>query len=86
MSSSIFFRSELHEIKSGIYRVDSVNVETGLQWLWRHLFVLLSEETVHFTTDRVRKKQFVTGVCSQYPMLTLHFAGLRIQTGKSVIV
>ena len=58
----------------------------GLKWFWHHLFILLLDETVLFTTKRICKRQFLTRVYNQYPMLTLHSAGLRIYTGKSVIV
>ena len=43
--SSNLFSSELEELKSCIYRVETANVGTGLLWLWQHLLVLLLEET-----------------------------------------
>ena len=48
--------------------------------------MLLLEETVFFTTKRVFKIKSLTRVCYPYPMLTLHFAGLRINNGKRVVV
>ncbi len=47
---------------------------------------MLLEETVLFTTKRVRKIQYLTRFGNHYPMLTLHIAGLRIYNAKSVIV
>ena len=44
------------------------------------------EETADSTTERVCAKQIVARVCSDYPMLTLHFAGFRIDNGKSFII
>ena len=58
----------------------------GLYWFWHHLFILLLEETLLFTTKRVCKIQFLTKICKHYPMLTLHIAGLRVYSGKSAIV
>ena len=87
MNSCNFFFSQFEEMKSCIYRVETANAGMGLQWIWHHLFLLLLEETVQFTTKRVcKKKQFLTRVCNHYPMLTPHIAGLRVYNGKSVIV
>ena len=54
--------------------------------IWNHLSIVLLEEIVLLTTGRVCKIQKLTRVCSQYPTLTLHFAGLRVYDGKSVFV
>ena len=86
VKSCNFFLSEFEEMKRCIYRVETANAVMGLYWFWHHLFMLLLEETVLFTTKRVCKKKFLTKVCFLYPMLTLHFAGLRVYNDKSVIV
>ena len=86
MNSCNFFLLEFEEMKSFIYRVETANAWMGLYWFWHHLFILLLEETVLFTTKRVCKKQFLTKRCNHYPMFTLHVAGLRVYNGKSVIV
>ena len=86
MNSCSFFLSEIEEMKSCIYRVETANAGMGLQWVWHHLFILLLEETVLFATKRICKIHYLTRVCNHYPMLTVHFAGLRVYNGKSVIV
>ena len=86
MNSCNFFLLEFEEMKSCIYRVEAANTWVRLQWIWQHLFILLLEETVPFTTQRVCKKQVLTRVCNHYPMLTLHNTGWRVYKGKSVIV
>ena len=53
---------------------------------WHHLFSLLLEETVLFTTKRACKIQYLTRVCNYHPIVILHIAGWRIYNGKSVIV
>ena len=47
---------------------------------------MLLEKTVPITTKRVCKKQFVSEICNHDPMFTLHFAGLRVDNSKSVII
>ena len=86
VNSCDFFLLEFEEMKSCICRVETANAGMGLQWIWHHLFILLLEETVLYTTKRVCKKLFLTRVCNLYPMFTLHIAGLRVYNGKSVIV
>ena len=83
MKSSTFFLSELEEMNRSKFRVETANNGMWLQWLWHHLLVLLLEETG--PTERVCKIQFVTRVCNNYPMLILHFFGMRIYNGKSLI-
>ena len=69
-----------------MYRVETGSKGMELYWNWRHLFILLFEETVLFATKIVCKKQKLTRVCNQYPMLALLNAGLRIYIGKSFLV
>ena len=45
-----FFSSEFEEMKSWIYRVETVNAGMGLHWFWHRLFIMLLEQTVLFTT------------------------------------
>ena len=86
MNSCDFFLWVFEERKSCTYRVETANAGMGLQWIWHHVFILLLEETVLFTTKRVCKIQFLTNVCNHYPMFTLHIAGLRVYNGKIVNV
>ena len=86
MNSCNFFLSKLEEMKSCIHRVETANTWVRLQWIWHHLFILLLEETVLFTTKRVCKPQFVSKICNHDPMFTLHIAGLRVDKSKSVII
>ena len=86
VNSCNFFLLEFEEMKSCIYRLETANAGKVLQWFWLHLFILLLEETVPFTTKRIFKIQFLSRVCNHYPMLTLNIAGLRICNGKSAIV
>ena len=81
MNFSKLFLSEFEEMISCIHPGETANTGMGLQWLWHHMLVLLLEETR--LTERVCKRQFETRVAKHYPMLTLHFAGLRIYNGKS---
>ena len=80
VNCSKFFLSELEEMKSCIYRVETTNAAMGLYWLWHHLLVLLLEETG--STERVCKLQSVTRICNHYQMLPLHIAELCICNGK----
>ena len=86
MNSCNFLLLKFEEMKSCIYRVETANAGMGLLWFWHHLFILLLEENVLFTTKRVCKIQFLTRVCNQDPMLTLHIAGLRVDNSKSDII
>ena len=71
VNSYNFFFSEIEEMKSCKYRVETANAGMGLYWFWHHLFILLLEETVLFTTKTVCKVQYLTIVCNHYPMLTM---------------
>ena len=86
MSSCNFFLPEFEEMKSCIYRVETANAGMGLQWFWHHLFTLLLEKIVTFTTKNVCKIKFLTRVCNHFPMLTLQLALLLIFISKSVNV
>ena len=86
VNSCNFFLSEFEEMKSRIYRVETAHTWVRLQWIWQHLFILLLEETVLFTTKRVCKIQFVSEICNHDPMFTLHIAGLRVENSKSAII
>ena len=86
VNSSIFFLSDLEEIKSCMTCVETGNTGMGLQLCGHHLLVLLLEETVLLRTGRVCKKQKLASVCTHYPLLAPHFAGLRIYNSKSFVV
>ena len=83
VNSTIFFLSELEEMKSCIYRVETANAGIGLYWFWHHLLVMQLEEIVLFNSGRSRKMQSGTNFCNHYPVFTQHIAGLRIENGKS---
>ena len=46
VKSCSFLLSKFEELKSCIYRVETVNAGMGLYWLWLHLFIMLLEEIV----------------------------------------
>ena len=81
---SKFVSSEFEEMKNCLYCVEPPNVGTGLYWSWLHLLVVLLEETLRFTTEKVCKVQFVARFRNQYPMISLHIPFLRIYNSKSV--
>ena len=81
-----FFLSEFVEMKSCIYCVETKNTWVRLQWIWRHLFLLLLKETVVFTTERICKIQIVSEISNHDPMFNLHIAGLRVDNSKSAII
>ena len=84
MNSCNFFLSVFEEMKSCIYRVETANAGMGLKRFWHHLFILLLEETVRFTTKRICKIHFLTRLGNHDPMFTLHIAGLRVDNSESV--
>ena len=86
MNSSNFSLPELEEMKNCINCVETSNTGVGLQMCWLHLLVMLFEKTELFFCQKVCKVPSMTNFWKHYPMLTLHFAGLRVGNSKSVIV
>ena len=86
VNSCNFLLSKLEEMKSCIYCIKAANTWVRLQWIWHHLFILVLEENVPFTTKIVCKKQFLTIVCNHDAMFKLHIAGLRVDNSKSAII
>ena len=54
MNSSNFFLSELEELKSCIYRVETETDGMGFSWRWHHLLVLLFQKTVLLASERAQ--------------------------------
>ena len=79
------FLSELEEVKSCIYRVESASAGIRLLKFWHHLPVLLVDEIKFFASERVCKIQLVTRVWNHHSMLTLRISGWRIYNGKRLI-
>ena len=66
--------------------VETTNTGVVLQKCWHHVVVMPFEKTPFLTSKRFSKMYIVKKPCIQYPMLTLHFAGLRVDNNKGVIV
>ena len=80
INSCNFFFSEVKEIKSCMFCVETANAGMGLLWFWLHLFILLFEETLLLTTKKFCKFVEFAIIIQCWPWILL------IQNGKSVFV
>ena len=62
--SSIFFLSELEEMKNCIYRIETAKAVIGVEWFWHLLPKVCLQETVVFTTGRVCERKFMKSLQS----------------------
>ena len=86
LNSSNFIRTKLKGIKSCINRVETANTGVGLQICWLVMLVSLFGKTVLIGSQRICKLEFMTKLCSHYPMFNPDIARLRVDNSKSVIV
>ena len=87
LNDSNFILTEHEKMKKCINPAETTNTGLRLQLSWNiHWFVMFSEKTVLFTSERVSEKLFMTKFCNHYPLLTLHIAGLRVDNSKIFLV
>ena len=83
MNSTNFFLAELERMNSCIYRIKPQTLGWDCSGCGIICFLYCSKKLL-FTSERTCKIHYLTRVCNQYPMLTLHIAGLPIYNGKSL--